>query len=326
MTAMLKQIARQALGLWPAQALLRARVLRGDPVTVLCYHTLGPDQGGPDAWTALRVADFRAQIALLARNYDIISLDDAVAVGPGRPDRGRPRAVLTFDDGEAGLFTHLLPLLAELRLPVTIYVATAQIETGRPYWFDRVMGALGEGARNIALPGLGHWQIPASPGADRWAVLGDLLEAMKRVDRQQREDLTDRILAENPLPAGRPPLAPLTKAELEALASSPWITIGAHSHCHNLLDQIPLDEAAESMRRSGQLLRDWTGQNVVHFAWPNGNHTEALRRAAADAGFSTATALCGGLWRRGSDPYALPRVAVGRYDDAARLALRLVGI
>ena len=36
------------------------RRLRGVPdgaVTVLCYHTLGADDQGPDAWTALRIDD-----------------------------------------------------------------------------------------------------------------------------------------------------------------------------------------------------------------------------------------------------------------------------
>lgn len=321
-----KRALRAALGLAPVQAMLRARALRDDPVSVLCYHTLGPDRGGPDAWTVLRTADFRAQIAHLTRFYEIVSLDAALAAGPGRDHAGKPRAVLTFDDGEAGLFHHLLPLLDPLRLPVTLYVATGQIETGKPYWFDRIMGALGTGVHEIDLPGLGHWQLPAAPGAGRWAVLGDLLETLKRVDRHRREDLADRILAAHPLPAGRPPLAPLTRDELAALAASPWVTIGAHSHCHNLLDQIPLAEASESLRQSRRLLQDWTGQEVAHLAWPNGNRNAALGQAAAEAGFRSSAALDGGLWRRGADLHALPRVPVGRYDDRARLALRLVGI
>lgn len=326
MSAALKRAARGLLGSPPVLALLSARARRGDPVTVLCYHTLGPDDGGPDAWTALRASDFRAHLAVLAAAFEIVTLDAALAEGPGRPRGGRPRAVLTFDDGEAGLHAYLLPILAEARVPVLVYVATAQIETGRPYWFDRVMGALGTGARAVALPGLGRWDLPAAPGAARWAVLGDLLEALKRVDPAGREALADGILAENPVPPGRPPLGPMTPAELAELAASPWVTIGAHSHCHNLLDQIPPAEAEDSMARSARLLRDWTGQEVAHFAWPNGNHDAGLRQTAARLGFRTAAALDNRLWRRGADPFALPRLAIGRHDDAARLRLRLAGV
>ena len=326
MSAVLKRAARGVLGAAPVRAVLQARALAGDPVTVLCYHTLGPDAGGPDAWTALRVADFRAQVAMLAEGYQIVTLDAALAEGPGRAQGGRPRAVLTFDDGEAGLHRHLLPLLDDLRVPVLVYVATAQIESGQPYWFDRLMGALGEGAHRVEVPGFGVFDIPASPGAARWAVLGGLLEALKAESPARREMLTDAILAAHPLPPGRPPLGPMTGAELAALAGSPWVTIGAHSHCHNLLDQLAPDMAQASMARSRDLLRAWTGQAVAHFAWPNGNHSPGLRAAAADLGFATAAALDGGLWRRGADLFALPRVGVGRHDDAARLRLRMIGI
>ena len=326
MRSALKQTARAVLGARPVQSLLTARARRGDPVTVLCYHTLAPDRGGPDAWTALRVADFRQHLSVLRETYEIVTLDDALASGPGRPGGGRPRAVLTFDDGEAGLHRHLLPLLGTESVPVLVYVATGQIETGRPYWFDRVMGALGEGAREVALPGLGHWVLAAAPGAYRWAILGDLLETLKRVHPVAREELADLIAAEYPPPPGRPPLGPMTAAELAELAASPWVTIGAHSDCHNLLDQLPEAEAVASMDRSRRLLQDWTGQEVAHFAWPNGNHSAGLRTAAPRLGFRTAAALDNRLWRRRADLYALPRLAIGRYDDAARLRLRLVGV
>lgn len=321
MKTVLKQAARDALATWPARAALRAFARRGRPVTVLCYHTLGPDQGGSDVWTALRTGDFLAHLAILRESYDIVDLDTALTAGPGQV--GRPRAVLTFDDGEEGLHRHLLPMLAAERVPVTIYVATRQIETGQPYWFDRLMGAL-QGPRTVDLrqQGLGTWVLPAAPGASRWLVLSDLLEALKQTDPRRREELTECILADHPPPPGRPPLGPMTHTELVELAASPWVTIGAHSHCHNLLDQIPLAEARESMAQSRALLEAWTGREVAHFAWPNGNHTTELRWIAADLGFRSATAL-GGLWRRGVEPFALPRLAIGRYDDAARFRLRL---
>ena len=58
MTAALKRLARGALGTAPLRGMLRARALAADPVTVLCYHTLGPDQGGLDAWTVLRAVSY----------------------------------------------------------------------------------------------------------------------------------------------------------------------------------------------------------------------------------------------------------------------------
>lgn len=318
-----KRAARAVLGSPPVLGAVRSWRLRGNPVTVLCYHTIGPDIGGPDAWTALRAADFRAHIAALRETHDIVDLDRALADGPGHG--GRPRAVLTFDDGEAGNHRYLMPMLIDLQLPATIFVATGQIETGQPYWFDRLMGALTASADlNLTSHGLGRWAIPPQPGPSRWAVVSGLLEALKRIAPDRRAAVVDDILAHYPLPPGRPPLGPMTPAELAEIARSPWVTIGAHSHCHNLLDQLPLAEAEASMARSRSLLQEWTGQEIAHFAWPNGNHTPALRQSAARLGFRSAAALDMRLWRAGADPYALPRLGIGRYDNADRLRLRLI--
>lgn len=303
---------------------LRARALQGDPITILCYHTLGPDSDHMDAWTVLRLRDFRAQIDMLRRDYDIVGLDRALE-GPG----DRPQAVLTFDDGDPGLFRHLLPIVRAEALPVTLYVATGQIADRQPYWFDRIMNALqGEGQRRINLKeeGLGAWNIGPGRGVSRWQAISDLLERLKTLPPHQREALTDRVVVQAaPVTLPKHPVGPMRLSQLRQMASEPLITIGAHSHCHNLLDQIPPDQAAASIARSRQLLQDWTGREIRHFAYPNGNHNAALHDELARQGFRSATVLDNALTPRGAPPMALSRIGVGRYDSLARLRLRMVG-
>ena len=93
-----------------------------------------------------------------------------------------------------------------------------------------------------------------------------------------------------------------------------------------MLDQISLSDARESVVRSRTLLRQWTGQDIRHFAYPNGNHTEELRNMVRELGFVSATVLEDRTAPAGTDPYALPRISVGRYDSRARVRLRLAGI
>jgi len=156
-------------------------------------------------------------------------------------------------------------------------------------------------------------------------VLRQVLQALKEADPADREALADQVAALGSEPP-EPALGPMSSAELAALAATPGVTIGAHSHGHELLDQIPADTARDSVARSRALLRDWTGQPVNHFAFPNGNHTARLRDMVRDLGFSSATILENRTAPRGCDPFALPRISVGRYDSAARLRLRLVGL
>ena len=317
---MLKSLAVSVLARKPVWSVLRRRALQNDPLTLLCYHTLGPDQGGIDGWTVLRVSDFQAQLADIQAHYDIVSLDQALAQSDPGP---RPRAVLTFDDGDAGLYRHLLPILRDTPVPVTIYVATGQFETGTPFWFDRVVNALQHPVR-IDLADLGTWNIPAGSEKARWQVLGSILQALKSCDPDTREALADQIVAQG-TPVSGPALGPMTKDQLSELAELPHVTIGAHSHGHELLDQIPLDQATDSIARSRDLLRDWTGQPVRHFAYPNGNHSAALSARIKELGFASATILEERTAPRGTDPFALPRISVGRYDSRDRVRLRLAG-
>ena len=303
---------------------LRMQALQNDPITILCYHTLGPDTDQMDAWTVLRLRDFRAQIDMLRRDYDIVSLDQALD-GPG----DRPQAVLTFDDGDPGLFRHLLPIVQAEALPVTLYVATGQIADRQAYWFDRIMNALqSEGQRRINLneEGLGAWNIGPARGAARWQVISDLLERLKTLPPHQREALTDRIVVQAaPVTLPKQPVGPMRLSQLHQIASEPLFTIGAHSHCHDLLDQIPLDQAAASITQSRELLQDWTDREIRHFAYPNGNHNAALQAELTRQGFRSATVLDNALTPRGAPPMALSRIGVGRYDSLARLRLRMVG-
>ena len=324
--AAVKALGRRTLAAPLPYRLLRARArARGGRTAILCYHTLGPDAETMDAWTVLRAGDFRAHLDAIRADWEIVSLDAALAA----PADGRPRAVLTFDDGDAGLHRHLLPLMEAERVPATIYVATAQIEAGRPYWFDRVMNALqaqGPFALDLTARGLGVRRFGAARGPARWAEIGDLLEALKRLDPAPREAAAEAICAAAPAAQGFTPLAPLTRAEFDEIAAHPLATIGAHSHGHELLDRIPPAAARKSLARSRALLEDWCGRPVRHLAYPNGNHDAGVRRLAAETGFASATILGQRLVRPGDDPFALPRLAIGRYDDATRLRLRLVEV
>ena len=249
--------------------------------------------------------------------------------GTGDPDRTvRPQAVLTFDDGDRGLARHLVPILKDEGVPVTVYVATEQFETGKAFWFDRVVNALhAPRAIDIDLKKHGRtiWHFPPVSGKPRWSILGRLLETLKAADPALRETLTEEIVAQ--APAGdEGGLGPMSRRELRHLADLPGVTIGAHSHGHELLDQIPLAAARESIARSRALLRDWTGQKIRHFAFPNGNHSAELRTTVRDLGFSSATILEERTAPRHTDPFALPRISVGRYDALARFKLRLAGL
>ncbi|TYO88755.1 polysaccharide deacetylase family protein [Oceanicella actignis] len=336
--ALVRRAGIAALARGPLPALARRRAARRGAAAVLCWHAIGPDGAGPEAWTVSRLGDLRAQFAELARRWQVVPLDEALALLDAPPRRRpgpppRPLAALTFDDGDASLHAFLPALLDDLGLCATIFVATAQIETGRPFWFDRVMNALLAPAPftlDLRAQGLGLRRFDAPPGAGRWPAISALLEALKALPPDRREEAAASVVALAPPAPPGPRLGPMSLAQLRELAAHPRIAIGAHSHGHELMDRIAPEAARASIARSRALLAQWTGRAPAHFAWPNGNWSDEVARIAAQEGFASAAALGPAegrfLLERGARRHAYPRIAVGRYDSLDRFRLRLAGL
>jgi peptidoglycan/xylan/chitin deacetylase (PgdA/CDA1 family) len=298
---------------WPTQA-----------VRILTYHTIGRDDEPMDAWTVVRRSDFLKQIAILRSRFSIVDLDTALEGRVGL----RPQVVLTFDDGHRSWLEHLLPIVRREALPVTLYVATGHIESGRAYWFDRMMNALqvAEPTRiDLSSRQLGTYTIGADVGRSNWQRISELLERLKQQPLDVREAVTDDIehqLHHVPRRAVEP-ISPLTPKEVRELAEQPGITLGAHSHCHCLLDQLDVADALASVDRSRKLLHEWTGRQVLHFAFPNGNYSLALARGVEQLSFKSAATSEHGVWVPGRSCFTLHRLNVGRYDDVRHFAHQL---
>lgn len=325
-----KAWARRAIASGPLYPAMRRRAQARDAVLFLTYHTLGGDDDAIDAWTVLRRGDFVRQIQLLRRDYDIVSIDAAMTATHGA-DGGRPRVVLTFDDGHSGWHDHLLPIVEAERLPVTLYVATGHIASGRAYWFDRVMNLAQTRTPidvDLSAHGLGRPRLGEGDPQARWLAISALLEAMKRLDEPARDDAVEALAGAvgGRTVASSGPLRPLTVAQLQRIATSPFVTMGAHSDDHRLLDRIALEDARASIATSLDRLEAWTGRRPRHFAFPNGNFNAALMGVCRELGLASAATTLAGVFRPGDDPHAVPRVSIGRDDDLARFKLALVRV
>ena len=94
--------------------------------SVLVYHRFGPVVR--DSMT-VRTATFRTQLAYLKEHgYPIVPLRTLVnhllGKGPAPPERA---VVVTIDDGHASVFSEVLPLIREYRVPVTLFIYPSAI-------------------------------------------------------------------------------------------------------------------------------------------------------------------------------------------------------
>jgi peptidoglycan/xylan/chitin deacetylase (PgdA/CDA1 family) len=111
-----------------------ARRLRVSRSVILCYHGVGPTNSRIDpGFLRVRPAIFRAQVELLLdAGFEFLTVAEfADRAGASEPQPGM--AVLSFDDGMDDNHECVLPILAELRLPATVYVASGLIGKPNPW-------------------------------------------------------------------------------------------------------------------------------------------------------------------------------------------------
>jgi peptidoglycan/xylan/chitin deacetylase (PgdA/CDA1 family) len=105
----------------------------GRGAAVLCYHDVGPD---PDNSTDYFVSArrLRRQLQAIAgwglQFVDLRELVDLLEVGVSLDGL----VAVTFDDALAGVRGHALEVLAELRVPATVFVVTDVRGVDPPFW------------------------------------------------------------------------------------------------------------------------------------------------------------------------------------------------
>lgn len=307
------------------------RRLSNDHVVVLMYHEVLEDSADIESWTAIRVGDLKRQLDYLQAHYDIVSMDEAQARMRNPGSARRPAAVVTFDDGDKGNATTLVPLTSSLGVPITIYVATGHIEAQRPYWFDRLINALQvENELRLDLrsfKGLGTYAFNRVRGGDNWLEFDRLLSGIKKLPPETHDDIVDVVVAQaaNATPRRGPRLAPMTVEDVKQVARMPHVTIGGHSHCHTLQTQLPRAMRQESLRINRQLLQEWTGQPIDHFAYPSGDVNDEVVADVKACGYVTAVGNQHAIWQPGGDEFRIPRFGIGRYDLLPTFRAGLVG-
>ena len=288
--------------------------------TILLYHRVARDPGDPYG-LCVDPDRFCAQLGVLRDLVDIVPLDDLVA-RPARhgTSRRRSQVALTFDDGYADNLIEALPALERHDTPITLFVASGLLGDPRGFWWDRLATLL-VGRQHVDLdlrragvslrislhgPRAGSDALVALHSRLRLLDVAAIDTVLEHVARQLR--------AEVPRPHHARVLWP---EELEKMASSPLVTVGAHTVDHRLLAGLPREDQERTMRSSARVLEELLDRGVRHFAYPyddpaavDDDSFEAARRC----GFATACTTSAGRVTALSDRLRLPRRMVRDWD------------
>ena len=256
------------------------RLHRGKMI-VLTFHRVRPDgEGAVDRpMRNLEVAetDFRRILEWMLCRYEPRSIGDWPGRGPA-PARGS--FAITFDDGWADNFEHAFPILQELGVPATIFLATGAIEDRVPFWWQ--------------LSGLSDAEIERAKGTPSRAQGG-----LSNCKDSPAVDLSADFL---------------TWEQIRTMARSGLVTFGPHGHAHELMTSLTREEALADLRRCWERMQERIPDALVPMlAWPNGNARDDLGADLEAMGLKAAFGTGrGGVGAEMSPRWNLPRNNVDR--------------
>lgn len=106
------------------------------PIAILFYHRVATQDLNP--WS-ISFDDFRHHLDWLSSNFDLVSLAEAQRRIRQR-ENDRQCVAITFDDGYADNTLYAIPELVSRRIPLTYFVTTNFVETGKPFPHDVAQG------------------------------------------------------------------------------------------------------------------------------------------------------------------------------------------
>lgn len=291
-----------------AKSLARLRKHR----VILCYHNVGPAGRGYLADSrSIAPEHFAAQMRWLKENVDVVSLDEI-----SRTDNSpaRHQVAITFDDGYLNNVETVMPIMRELDLPMTWFVATGYVDQADQLpWWDTIDLLLQQTAGCVELQAdevRGEYDLARA--SDRGFLGRELRAVMKRVPLQRR----DLIATELAQQAGRlQDLPPNAFARPDEIAAIDWngLDIGGHTVSHPNVAVCSDAERRDELQGGKDRLQQISGHEPGWFAYPfggPGTYDEASAATVRECGFRGAVTLVPGTVSRHSDPYMLPRIAV----------------
>jgi peptidoglycan/xylan/chitin deacetylase (PgdA/CDA1 family) len=304
-----------------------ARYITRDGLRIICYHGFAvAEEYKFRGRLFVQKELFLRRIEYLRRkHFPILPLGEAIeALDQGRLPPGS--TVITMDDAWQGVYSVALPIITELRIPVTVYVPTYYIEHPMPvfpvtlsYLFWRT------GVLSVDLPrGLGTFRLETEaekaetsaqdlgsslPPADRLEFLKETADALAvRFDEIEKQQLF-RVVDED---------------QLRHLAGA-GVDIQLHSHRH----QWPLDDREKvewEIVENRKFLERTVSHALEHFCYPSGVYAPHQGEWLAALGVKSATTIEPGLNYVDTPRFILRRLLDGHAVSDIEFEAEVTGV
>src|ERR1035438_7069591 len=226
---------------------------RDSGVRILTYHSVIPGCA-TGFLESQRVDLFRAQMQYLCARFDVVPLEQALAMRPAARPQGRPVVAVTFDDGFADNYSYAFPVVRELAVPVTIFLATDFLDGERAPWPTRLREVIMT-TRKLMHPAYPDLDLSSQEG--RRSAAAKLKGALAKLGPLERLETVERLARD--WDAGPSRCHPLTWDQVRKMADAE-ICFGSHTVFHSILTDASETVIAMELSRSKQRIESELGR------------------------------------------------------------------
>lgn len=255
----------------------------------LLFHRVAPNSEYSDPESlCISPNAFEQLLYQLNHSHDFLRLEDFLS--------GKPGIHITFDDGYLDNYTYALPILLKLNCPATFFVTTSFIQSRVPWW-DLL------------------WEHVSITTSSESALLE--YENLRNVTRDRFMSCPTEMstLLASAFPPGvsldNPPF--MTPTHISELSQLPGITIGNHSHAHQLSSSLSPSAFHLDLALSTSLLTSWTSKKPCIYAYPYGHRHSWNRhniQSLHSLGYTHAFSNIPGYHTQYSRPYSIRRYLI----------------
>jgi len=253
---------------------------------ILLYHRVNDEN---DAFfPGIPSKTFAQQMAYVAEHYMVCSLGETVE-RLRSDDVPADLLTITFDDGYRDNYTHAFPILNELGLPATIFLATDAIGTGRMLWHDRVFSAFRTTrVKSLEQFGKNRKIYSLDTASDKRRTLNDVLKFLWSTDDTDRALWVEKLVRQLAIEESTDCDGLMLNWDDVRTMSEHRISFGAHTVTHPILSRLPVAQVRREIRGSRDAIEANLKKPVRFFAYPVGRRedfTAAVKHELLDAGF-----------------------------------------
>jgi len=240
--------------------------------------------------------------------------------------------IITFDDGYFDNYKFAYPVLKELQIPVTIYLATNYIGSSKYFWWDVLEELLLNYTDNnfkLFLPGLSVEKI-CQTDKDKVQIFWQIYSYLKTFDEKKRDEILNNIFDDLQMSQKELDLTTKQKLSWENVIemSNNNISFGAHTETHSILSQVPLNAAKKEISHSKSKIESYSQKKVISFAYPVGggkSFNNKVIEILKENAFQCAVTTIRGSVNLHDDLFTLRRYNIDGLDNFSAFKCKVFG-